>query len=170
MIRPTPLQIVLWLGFAASIVAFVLLPSGSKTIAVVIAVLFAAANIGSQFLVFRNERRAIEAVVAAHPGETAMGAGLFALDGVGRSDRARVRAVVATSTGLSFRDGSDTEVAQIAASRILSLELGPLEPRRARPVVATLVDGSPAKFFIGGNDDKNAEAVMAMRAALGRTG
>jgi hypothetical protein len=168
--RPTPLQIALWAGFLAAVLGIVLLPSGLRGFAAAAAIIFAAANIATQFWVFRTERRQVEGVLAAHEGETVIGTGLLSFDHIPTADRARVRAVIAARDGLSFRDANDVEVAQLAASRIMSVELAPLEPRKVRPAVVTLIDGAPVRFFVGGSDDQQAQNIMAIRAALGRSG
>ncbi|MEO8262892.1 MAG: hypothetical protein ABI566_10020 [Pseudolysinimonas sp.] len=166
MIARTPLGIALTAMIVLSIIAIFVVPKPYQWVALVVAILLIAANYLRVFRTLRDERRRVDAVLAAHPGETAIGTGLVTLDGVSPADRSRVVAVIADRSGLSFRDGSDTEVAHVAAERILAIELGPLAPRRPRPAIVTLVDGPPLSFWVGSTEDKQAEAVVRLRAAL----
>lgn len=96
---------------------------------------------------------------------------LLQLEGARMRDRARVRLVAADRDGLSFRTRKDVEVVRVAADRILSIELAPLDPRnRLRPARAALADGAPVEFWIGNDPDRQAEIIVALRTALGRAG
>jgi hypothetical protein len=149
-------------------VAF-LVPPEFRWPALGVMLLLILANFAHAMWWFRAARRAAEAVVAAHPGRTAMVAGITEREGSTRSERARVVAVTADRGGLSFRDRSDIEVLHLAAGSILSLELAPLDPRtRLRPARVTLADGAPVSFWLGVKPDALAEAIVELRTALGR--
>jgi hypothetical protein len=110
-----------------------------------------------------------EAVVAAHPGETVRQTRLFALPGTSELQRARVVALIADPSGLSFRDLADAEVSRIDADRMLSVEIAPLDTRTPiRPARVGLLDGGHAEFWVGATPDELVDGVVAIRAALGR--
>jgi hypothetical protein len=163
-----PVEVASTLVILASVAAVFLVPKSVQWVALIICLALIGANFARVLWGFREERRRAEAIVAAHPGETAFGTGLIALDEVSASDKARVVAVIVTKNGLSFRDRDDAEVGQVAAARILSIELAPLEPRKIRPAIVTLIDGAPVRFYVGGGPDQQAEAILAIRTALGR--
>lgn len=167
--RQTPLgRVLLVLPLVAGAAIFVV-PAEIKWVLLVVALVLVGVSIAHTFMILRQDRAAGEAILAAHPGETILPTSLFASEGVTRAERARVGLVLADRRGLSFRDRTDTEVLHVGADRILSIELGPLPPRMAiRPAIATLVDGPPISFWVGAQPDQQAEAVVALRTALGR--
>ena len=118
----------------------------------------------------RTQRRQTVSVLAAHPGEVAVPARLFVASGTTAGQRGRTLVLLADRGGLSFRDGADEEVVGIAADRIMSVEFAPLNFRSAvRPARVALLDGAPVDFFLGVPADAQAEAVVAIRTALGRS-
>jgi hypothetical protein len=151
-----------------AIAAVLFVPAGYRAVAGGVALLLVAANVGHSFWQLRTERAAARAVVDAHPGETARIVGLAAREGSTAAERARVVAVVAGREGLSLRDRADAEVLHLAADRILSIELGPMVPRRARPVRIELIDGAPVELWAGADEDRLLDTVVALRTALGR--
>lgn len=111
----------------------------------------------------RAQRRGAVNVVNAHPGELVLPTALL-------GSSARAVALLADGKGLSFRDAADTEVMRIAADRIMSVEFAPLNARSPiRPARVTLIDGAPVDFLLGVPADSQAEAVIAIRTALGRS-
>jgi hypothetical protein len=117
----------------------------------------------------RTQRQGALDVVNAHPGETAIPAGLLSGGGTTSAERARVVAVLVDGERLSFRDRADAEVVRIATDRIMSVEFAPLNPRSAlRPARVALVDGPPVDFFLGVPADRQIDTVMTIRAAIGR--
>jgi hypothetical protein len=167
--RRSLLGTALSIGSLAAIVAVFVVPGSMKWALLVVALLVTAANIAHLFWSLSRQRRAAAAIVAAHPEKFGLVTGLVEHEGTSRSDRARVVAVLADRDGLSFRDSSDAEVVQVAASRIMSLELAPHEPRaRFRPAHVKLIDGPPVAFWVGADQDRQAETIVALRSALGR--
>lgn len=159
----------LTIAILVGIVAVFVVPKPWQWVALVVTLLLILANFGEAFRGFRRDRDAANAVLAAHPGETILGTGLIAFEDSTRQDRARVVAVLADRSGLSFRDRADVEVVKLAADRILGIELAPLNSRSAiRPARIALGDGAPVEFFVGSQPDAQAEAVVAIRTALGR--
>ncbi len=106
----------------------------------------------------------------AHPDELVIATGLTEAGDWSAAQRVPVIAVVAGPDGLSFRDGADREVLQVAAADILSLELAPLNPRsRARPVRVERLSGGPVAFLAGSTPEQQLDSVIALRTALGRS-
>lgn len=164
----SPLGVALTVVTLASIVAVFLVPRDVKWAVVVLTVLLIGANYARAFAGFREERAAVTAFVARHPGETAIATGLAEYEEVSRADRQRVIGVVVDRGGLSFRDRADVEVAHVSENRVLSIDLAPLRPRSAsRPLLVTLADGPPVAFWVGNQPDQQVDAVVAVRAALG---
>jgi hypothetical protein len=136
---------------------------------VAVAVGAVAVNMGLTFWTVRRMREDSLRVAAAHPDAVAFPSGIAAWPGTDRSERESVVAVAADGRGLSFRDHDDREVFLVPPDRILSLELAPLEPRsRFRPFRATTIDGATIDFTGPASPDAQVDAVVAMRAALGR--
>lgn len=128
----------------------------------------ALAAVAVQLLRFRARARALAHLVDAHAGEVARPTAVREFPGVDGRDLRRVVLVVAGPQGLSFRDLTDAEVARMPADRILSVELGPLQQRQlSRPAVVTTLDG-PVRFTVGLTEDQQLDAIVAIRAALGR--
>jgi hypothetical protein len=161
------------LGIALAVAPWVVLASsfflpGYRGVLILVAGVLIVANFAYTFWWLRWERSQAQAVVDAHPGQTALVAGLATREGSSRAERARVVAVVADRRGLSLRDRHDVEVQHLAADRILSIELGPLVPRRARPVRIQLIDGAPVELWAGADENRLLDTVVALRTALGR--
>ncbi len=107
-------------------------------------------------------------VVAAHAGAVAFPTTVISWPGDDRDERESVIVVVGDERGLSFRDHEDREVLLVPADRVMSIDLAPLVPRSpVRPFRAKTVDGA-IDFSGAGRPDAQADAVMALRAALGR--
>jgi hypothetical protein len=165
------LSTALTVGALASLAVAFLGPVELRPIAVVATVLFVILGIAEFLARLRMRGDPGRAVIAAHPGETVLATGLIALEGSAVVDRARVVAVLAQRSGLSFRDRTDAEVLAVPADRILSVELAPLNPRSAlRPARVALIDGPPVEFYAGVREEQQLETVLAIRQALGRSG
>ena len=153
----------------AAIVAIFVVPKNVQWIAIVFAVLLIIASTSELLLQLRTEGAAVRRIIAAHPEATAQPTSLLVFDGVTRIDRLSVGVVLADRGGLSFRNRADVEVARVPADRILSLELAPHNPRvPLRSAVVATIDGSPVEFTVGAKPDDQAEAIVAIRTALGR--
>jgi hypothetical protein len=169
-VRRSPLGIGFTVVSFAAIVAVFLVPKNVQWIALIVAVLLILANVGEQLLQFRAEARAVTALIAAYPETMARPTSLTTFGDLRRPQLQRVGVVFADRSGLSFRTPSDAEVARVDADRILSIELAPLDRRvPIRPAVVTTIDGSPVAFTVGANQDAQAEAIVALRKALGRS-